>query len=1401
MNPRLNNRTGSGLQRGRRMFPANKGAALVIVLCVLLLLAALVLAFFTSATTEVVSTSSYSEGQKARILGDTALNFVIGQIRDATCSTNSSISWASQPGMIKTFDKDGPVTAYKLYSSPEARVTDSSGFDPASDTPPSDWANRSAEFVDLNSPVVVRQPGTAQKRAYYPILDPAAIGKVDGFSITDQSSWLIDTNSDGQADIPMPVAWLYILEDGSVAKATAAANGAVTVDGAGGAGKAIVGRMAFWTDDESCKININTASEGTFWDTPRANTVGERNLAQAQPVQREWQRYPGHPAMSSLSPVLAAGVSPLLPEDKDAIYDVVPRIAPGGSEAGTVPVNPNTKPVEADTTRLYATVDELLYKPDRTLQDAKLDSGTAVVDADKIERSRFFLTASSRAPDTTLFQTPRISIWPIHELLYDQTRQIPLVTDDKNKTFYLPNDASTQDANGNTKYASPFDRIIAFASSTGNDTGSTAASRKSPVSGFPFFFQRALADSPTYDAAIQRNQELFAYLKRLTGAANPVPGFGGNLSSKYGADRDQIITNIFDYIRATNMIDNNLGKQVRLNKATQKYEAVPADTDTDIRRATNRSGYTTTEVNSLSPRSSQWPSTNEAPPGDNDFYFYTNPLRSERLMSGATNEESYRNGGSGQVVPSQIGSTKGIGRFVTLSEASLAFICTADPGVDPASDKDKHYPVNTQAARLTSGDPLVDVPASGNTGPFNPGEGPLIGDQYRRIIMAFLPEFFTSGLGTPYFGEKFYMDISGLENLQIQDYKNAWVSPFLPLKAASDSTTTLQTFQLGEWGGSLANNLVTRNTIPRSWGGTHSDRGGGASGGWDGKVNKYGYAQWPQTSTNVLLRYDQGLNFRSTGPITIKIWAGTRRYTPSPGSGEQILRDLKTTTNPVQTISIEFPPVSFADGGGIRGAAKPALVTTQPSYGSGGISAAGTPRSWWSFGRFRSKQSDESGSPDYRYARGDMDGLRGGTVREEFDVLLSMVPRHPDYRHWIARETIAATDWLPVHGYGQAATPIANTRMNGGNSNASEGMQVMGKLASVNYPASVTPDVPFADSKPSQTGDWDNPGHPLAVDGAYANMPDEGNTFQAAETITKIPYFDSNAQTKGPGVSFFSANRMIPSAVMFGSLPTGIQRDKPFETLLFRPQPGHPNASTTAPDHLLLDLFNIPVVEPYAISEPLSTAGKLNLNYAIAPFTYIKRETPMHSALKAEKVRAIPNSLVSTYHDPSASASSQNISLDIDIPETLKAFEDRFSNKTGNNAYVFKSATEICDLNLVPKGQTQAGMDAFWSNNALTGDNLRERPYADIYPRLTTRSNTFTVHVRVQTIKKSPSTPADQFVPGKDQITGEYRGSYLIERFIDPSDPNIKDSATQANLVSLGPLYRFRILNSKQFAP
>ena len=66
-------------------------------------------------------------------------------------------------------------------------------------------------------------------------------------------------------------------------------------------------------------------------------------------------------------------------------------------------------------------------------------------------------------------------------------------------------------------------------------------------------------------------------------------------------------------------------------------------------------------------------------------------------------------------------------------------------------------------------------------------------------------------------------------------------------------------------------------------------------------------------------------------------------------------------------------------------------------------------------------------------------------------------------------------------------------------------------------------------------------------------------------------------------------------------------------------------------DHLFMDLFWMPVVQPYAISQPFETKGKINMNYQILPFTYITRATALHALFKSEKVMAIPDDRTNDY--------------------------------------------------------------------------------------------------------------------------------------------------------------------------
>lgn len=103
--------------------------------------------------------------------------------------------------------------------------------------------------------------------------------------------------------------------------------------------------------------------------------------------------------------------------------------------------------------------------------------------------------------------------------------------------------------------------------------------------------------------------------------------------------------------------------------------------------------------------------------------------------------------------------------------------------------------------------------------------------------------------------------------------------------------------------------------------------------------------------------------------------------------------------------------------------------------------------------------------------------------------------------------------------------------------------------------------------------------------------------------------------------------------------------------------------------------------------------------------------------------------------------------------DTLKEFEYRF-----NQNDLFRSPSEICSLWLYPAQQrnlstaaqpqssllspgsgeqpSHSKIKSWWYDNpktdrkALTGDNVRESPYNHLYPRLTTKSNTYTLTLK-----------------------------------------------------------------------
>lgn len=479
--------------------------ALVVVLSLIVLLSLMVVGLLLTSENERKISARQIQAVDARVAADSAIQIVQGQIRQATIqgidsNGKGTMAWASQPGALRVFDQSGDeIRIYKLYSSDVMLATGGGAL--AADMP-NDWAARPNEFVDLNEPV---------KRGndwIFPIASPSAIAanpaSPQGNEVIGFESSLPNTGGPDGPDnrLVMPARWLYLMEDG-----TLSADPSV--------GEPII-RFAFWTDDESSKINLNTASatdEGSYWDIPRATFKDDRDLyAWRQPSQNEFHRYPGHPATVNLRTVFPAA----------SVQDIVaatPRYEWGGSKNGQLSILETRTPILNDKDdRLYATPDEFLFTKNRP--DGQLSLSAPALDA-----KRFFLTTSSRSSELNLFGQPRVILWPISGI-------------------------------NNQTHRTVYDQAIAFASTLGYGTANAK----------PYYFLRSDPNSQTADWDLySRNRQIFAYLQDLTETA--IPGFGGNFKTKYDSanggvagERDQILTEMFDYIRTVNLNESYDGR-------------------------------------------------------------------------------------------------------------------------------------------------------------------------------------------------------------------------------------------------------------------------------------------------------------------------------------------------------------------------------------------------------------------------------------------------------------------------------------------------------------------------------------------------------------------------------------------------------------------------------------------------------------------------------------------------------------------------------------------------------------------------------------------------------------------------------------------------------------------------
>jgi hypothetical protein len=1222
------------------------GIAIVTVLSVLMMMTLLVFGFFSAATEELKSSTYYGSSLKTRQLTDVVTNMVIAQVRKATgeqTSEGQRFTWVSQPGCITTFSNRGSdydtlsVAKFKLYSS---ETMEENADDNMVDDIQEDWDKKPHHYVDLNAPLYSER----ENELYFPILDPRARrstndtnkDNVEGFNYTQTTSTgtqvpgVVLPGSDPLSQrVPMPVQWLYILEDGTMGHL----DKSDTFVPGSGIGKAsisnpIVARIAFWTDDECNKVNVNTASEGVHWDIPRYDSKQEREMAVKQPVQRETSRFPGHPSMVSLSSVLYPHED--VSQDKAKlrnIYDLVPKIEYKNSSASG---SSSTKGVTWDTDRLYATYDELLYKHERNRGlDERQESNTfrnSQISRRKLEQSRFFLTANSIGPETTLFGTPKMTMWPTYT---------------------------------NTGRNTYFDNLINFISTIGTKN------RK-------YYWQRNSSGSrhnEIYGNANGANLQLLDnYLINLIAPSNQIPGYGGSLGRKYGSgpyqDGKQILTMMWDYIRTTNLND-------------------PYNNDQYTARG-NASGHGQVAgcclCGGTSPHQIRW---------DKPYLKFP----------------------------------RGFGRLPTLTEVSLVFKATGQRSEDGSAQG------NSQG--LPPGGVNVEVGLLLET--FCPSHG------FTKMVPKTSLQVVGGRFGNQN-KEPASISINGVN-----------IGKLVPNnKALCETSMSLKGFRgWGAHGGPRQHGT----TQPVYWTPSGGNAGGGVPAGGGG-----------------LLR--------------VKIEGGVDRQPASEPDMRVVLYDERNSqdvNNLIQVFELDFPNE---------------FTIPMPRYDN---------RDSW-----KQTVSKARNNPQNLISPG--------------TVVRSLVVSHSDFRLLGAKRVIENHVFQPH--------PKFNTNDRQAHSLVDpDGYKYTGFenerefIVGADYTKTIEPDFPISPENPNFfvdvrgnprtdykfsvdpmiTGDWDN-GIAMQMDGPYVNRGDDGNRPSG----NRNPYFDEKALTAADVTSqaFFSPNRVICGPGMYGSMSSGVQADIPWRTLLFRPDPEHfgapdqPNQGDP-PDHLWMDLFWMPVVEPYAISMPAATRGKINLNTQIVPFDYIKRNTAMHALMKAERVVAIPTNAGGKYKEQNGGSDSWRSK--IDAYETMKQWEDKFKENE-----LFRSPTEICEMYLVPEGETlgtRSGKDypkmrKFWESNRLTGDNTKERPYANMQPRLTTKSNVFKVHMIVQTLRKARSTDADKVDPEKDKPIGTWRGSALIERFIDPSDKKIPDYFNDPNMTnqSLEKFYNYRVLHIKQFA-
>jgi hypothetical protein len=1077
--------------------------------------------------------------------------------------------------------------------------------------------------VDLNEPV--QKDGDA----VYPIVDPGS--DAEGFSFAAAA---------GANPLPMPVAWMYVTRDGTLGTLNAERRFVPMMNPRTGralpaaAENPLIARIAWWADDATCKVNINTASEGVFWDTPRCDTDEERTYGRFQPARGEWQRDMGHPAAVCLSSVLFPGqrlhlpgttsaMTPLALESARALWRITPGVPDAGSLGGTVVVDPGPAGVVEEVVSALHADAAAVAAEDHLPAAAKA----------RARRGGFFLTAGSRAPEFTREGRPRLSMWPLNSPEWQM--------------------ALSRSATSSPETFTEFDGLMASV------TALHFQGKREPMA-----VVRQDPRSQSNEAYTLEEGRNYRMVQRI------ISGSGGGLqpsnplASKYGTgvfdDFFALRVGALDYIRQTNPNDPWLTPVARF--VPEVFPMPGAGQVTTLNFSGGKEALAAT-----------WSfSTRPHPRGYGRF-----PTVSEvaliiglrnRSLAGQTPTGFY---GDNQTVATALGSgfkyhelevallvegfapahsvagpsprlSLTLGGYTGGTKLSETFGADVRVGTMSINGKPLVFPT-AAAARSTATTPrLGDAPTSRWI-----GSGGGLGVRFLREVIAFTPILFSSEPGVP--APRLHFSGtptgSGTNHLRLILTDNEFA---VPANEMPDTGNLIQFIPLA------FPEIRNGPTLPFDDPAPMPFR--------DVPDNRVARAR----ATGNLLGPNGLIHERDI----------VQSLVPNHGDFRLIAAKLAVMQGQGRdgdNNDARLWPTFVGHAG--YGLLRQAHALTEPDAGVTESIRLNTPYAG----------SLPPGEVDHGYFNGaeqPFPGLQNSMVAPG-------LAHRPDY---------------PLKAWSELSIPLVGPLNSAdlGRGAISQGArlilpsrEVFGITSYDPFITNGTGDQVFhrGHARPDVTGDFDN-GVGRAVDGPYINAPDTGDARAWASGGT--PYFDAleTAWVDNPGT--FSPYRHVPSAMMLGSLSTGVQRNVPWQTLLFRPDPHRGTGSAhfgsvQVPDHLFADVFRMPVVKPssavdwtdpeaaWKASDAFSTEGRINMNHALVPFTQIRRTTALPALFKAQKILAIPDGAGATYK---TGAGAQKWRHHIDPVETLKQWDTRFASGD-----VFRSSSEIAEQWLCRKAR------------------------------------------------------------------------------------------------------------------